>query len=108
MQRIASDLSVHHIKISNFKLKMTNPNHLIYSPCQTLIENQILYFLNFFAIFLGQEKVTSFKDFGSSNDDDFLHTKKYQQNLKKNKKNNFLQEFDMKNKLNGSDRSFFT
>jgi hypothetical protein len=64
---------MHHVKISNFKLKMNDANHLIYSPYQTLIENQILIF---FDIFLSQEKVVWFKDFGSFNGEEFLSTQK--------------------------------
>jgi hypothetical protein len=69
-----TDTSVYHVKISKFKLKMTDLNHSTYSSYQILVENQILYFLFFFAIFLGQEKVVWFKNFGSSNSDDFFPT----------------------------------
>jgi hypothetical protein len=33
---------------SNFKLKMTDSIYTIYSPYQTLVQNQVLYFLKFF------------------------------------------------------------
>jgi hypothetical protein len=36
---------------------MIDPNRSIYSTYQTLIENQFLHFLKFFAIFLGKEKL---------------------------------------------------
>jgi hypothetical protein len=51
---------VHHVKILNFKLKMTDPNRSIYSPYQNLIENQILYFLKYFYYFFGRKKIITF------------------------------------------------
>jgi hypothetical protein len=48
---------VHHVKILNFKLKMIDPNCSIYSLCQTLVENQTLYFYFFF----GKKKLLDLK-----------------------------------------------
>jgi hypothetical protein len=70
------------LKISRFKLKITDPNRSIYSPYQTLKENQFFFFENFY-YFFGQEKVAWFKDFESFNSDDFLPTKKIAKKFKK-------------------------
>jgi hypothetical protein len=52
-----TDVYVHRVKISEFKLKMTYSNHSIYSLYQTLVENQILYFFEIFLLFFYQDKV---------------------------------------------------
>jgi hypothetical protein len=46
-----TDVFVHYVKNPNFMLKMTDPIRLIFSPYQTLVQNQILYFLKIFIIF---------------------------------------------------------
>jgi hypothetical protein len=45
------NVSVQRVEILNFKLKMTDLNRSIYSPYQTLIENQIIDIFDFFATF---------------------------------------------------------
>jgi hypothetical protein len=51
-----TDAFVHHIKILNFNLKMTDSIHSIYSPYQTLVKK--IYIFKFFLLFfLGQEKI---------------------------------------------------
>jgi hypothetical protein len=48
---------MHHVKILNFKLKVFDPNCSIYFPYQTLVEDQIIYFLKNFAIFWIKRKL---------------------------------------------------
>jgi hypothetical protein len=71
-------------------------------------KSNFIFFWNFFANFLGPKKVAWFENFGSSNSDDFLPTQKIVNNLKKYIKFCLLKEFDMENKLNGSNWSFLT
>jgi hypothetical protein len=102
------DVSVYRIKILNFKLKMTDSNRSIYSPYQTFVKNQILYSLNFFCYFFGRKKIIAIGRFKFLKSRNFLLTQKNSNFFLKNIKFNFLQEFDMKNKLNGLDRLFLT
>jgi hypothetical protein len=83
---------------------MTDPNCSIDSSYQILVENQVLYFLKFFWV---GRKLLDLRNLDRPIVIIFFLLK----NSKKNSKNikfDFLQEFDIKNKLNGLDRSFLT
>jgi hypothetical protein len=79
--------------------RCTDPNRSIYSPYQSLVENKILYFLNFFTFFLDKGKL-----FVRILDRPLVMIFFLAEKIKFD----FLQEFDMENKLNGSDWSFLT
>jgi hypothetical protein len=102
------DVFMQHVKISNFKLKMTDPNNLIYFSYQTLVENQILCFFEIFLLFFWRENRLYWTIQKCSNQAIFSWLKKIAKKFQKNIKFNFLQEFDIENKLNGLNQSFIT
>jgi hypothetical protein len=90
-----------------FQVKIIDSNHSIYSPYPTLIENQNLY-LKKNSIFLGRKKIITIGRSKILKSTNFLLTQKDSKKKLKNIKLYFLQEFDMKNKLNDLDQSFLT
>jgi hypothetical protein len=86
---------------------MIDSNYSIYSSHQILIENQILYFLKIVLFFEAKRKLLDLRILDCPIMIIFFLFKKIAKYFKKYKID-FLQEFDIDNKLNGSDQSFLT
>jgi hypothetical protein len=75
---------VHHVNISNLKLKMINLNHSIYSPYKTLVENQNLYiYFEIYCNFLGKKKIVTIGRSQILKSSNFLLVQKIEKKIKK-------------------------
>jgi hypothetical protein len=76
-----------HAPCQNLKFQVKNDRaeplnlFLISNSCR---KSNFIYFFKKKILFLGQENVTSFEDFGSSNSNNFLPTQKIGKNIKFN------------------------
>jgi hypothetical protein len=95
--------------IFNFKSEIIDPNYSIWYSYQNLLVNQFIYlFLEFFAIFSDEEKMTWSENSGSTKNDGFSPIQKNYKWIQKNVKFGLLKDFDMEIRLSDLDRSFLT